>query len=194
MHPRTERLRQDDAPLGDVRPARADGRPDPDRRLGRHRAAAGGDRDDLPGREPAAVAQPAPEPRVPVRDQAPQARRAADQSAARRDRPRGFRERLSARALRRHAAAGVDRARARAGSGGAADGRAVRRARRVHARRDEPAPAAVVVGDRQDDRLRHPQHQRGDLPRRPRRRDDASAGPRRARCTRSTCRARARSR
>ena len=64
--------------------ARADPRPGPARRHGRRRAAPARDRDDLPGGEPAAVAQPAPEPRVPVRDQAAQAGRGADREAARR--------------------------------------------------------------------------------------------------------------
>ena len=67
-------------------------RPGHARRLGRRRASAARDRDDLPGREPAAVAQPAPEPRVPVRDQAAQAGRGADHAAARGDRARGLRE------------------------------------------------------------------------------------------------------
>ena len=48
----------------------------------------------------------------------------------------GARRRLSAPALRRHAAARRDRARLCARPGGAADGRAVRRARRADARRD----------------------------------------------------------
>ena len=42
----------------------------------------------LPGREPAPVAQPAPEPRVPVRDQAAKAGRRADRDASERDRTR----------------------------------------------------------------------------------------------------------
>ena len=58
----------------------------------------------------------------------------------------GFDER-SARALGRHAAARVDRARARAEPRRAPDGRAVRRARRVHARRDEPAAPPALAGD-----------------------------------------------
>ena len=46
----------------------------------------------------------------------------------------------------------------------------------------------------QDDRLRHAQHQRGDLPRRPRRRDDAAARAGWRTSTTSTCRGRGRSR
>src|SRR5262249_25522763 len=120
-------------------------------------------------------------PRVPVRDQARKARRAADQDAPHGDRARRVREVDAARALRRHAAARVDRARARAGPGGAAHGRAVRRARRLHARRDEPVAPAALAGAEEDDRVRHAQHQRGDLPCRPRRRDDAAPGARGAR-------------
>ena len=53
------------------------------RRDGGRRAAAARDRDDLPGGEPAALAQPAPEHRVPVRDQEEAGRPGARRCAAR---------------------------------------------------------------------------------------------------------------
>ena len=77
---------------------------------------------------------------------------------------------------------------------GAADGRAVRRARRLHPRRDEPAHPGDLDGDRQDHRLRHPFDPGGDLPRRPRRRDVGAARAGSPRSTTSTFRGRGRSR
>ena len=67
-----------------------------------------------------------------------------------------LRQQISARTVRRHAAARLDRAQPRGRSVGAAHGRAVRRARRLHPRRDEPAHPGDLDGDRQDHRLRHP--------------------------------------
>ena len=57
----------------------------------------------------------------------------------------GFGERYPARAVRRHEAARVDRPRAGAGPAGAADGRAVRRARRADAHDHGPRAAAHLV-------------------------------------------------
>ena len=83
LHSRAERLREDDAALGDVGAARPDARRDPARRHARHRAPTRGDRDDVPGREPAALAQPAQEHRVSVRDQEATRRRRSHRDAAR---------------------------------------------------------------------------------------------------------------
>ena len=115
---------------------------------------------------------------LPVRDQEarPQAVRGAHPGAARRGRPGRVREEDAARALRRHAAARQHRALPLLRSRRDPDGRAVRRARRLHPRRDEPAHPEDLDGDRQDDRLRHPQRLRGDLPGRPGRRAHAAAG------------------
>ena len=68
-------------------------------------------------------------------------------AAARPRRPGGLRRQVSARAVRRHAAAGRDRPGAVVQALGAADGRAVRRARRLHPRGDEPAGRGDLAGD-----------------------------------------------
>ncbi len=77
---------------------------------------------------------------------------------------------------------------------GAADGRALRRARRLHPRRDEPADPGNLDGDGQDHRLRHAFDRRGDLPGRPRRGDVGAARADRRDLSTSTFRGRARSR
>ena len=78
-------------------------------------------------------------------------------------------------ALRRHAAAGGPRARARERSRGDADGRAARRARCAHARADPGAHPQAVVGDEEDVLLHHAQRRGGALPRHRAHRDDALA-------------------
>ena len=85
----------------------------------RQRAAAGRNPRPADGREPR------PRPR-----------------SARAGRAQGQRGQVSLRALRRHAAARGDRARAHPRSQADPDGRAVRRARCAHAREDEPRAAA----------------------------------------------------
>ena len=67
-------------------------------------------------------------------------------------------------AFGRHAPARGYCARARARSAGAADGRAVRRARRHHPRRDEPLPARNLATHRKDHRAGDALHRRGHLP------------------------------
>ena len=74
----------------------------------------------------------------------------------------------------------VDRA------GPAADGRAVRRARRVHAQPARQRPAAAVVGAADHGRVRHAQHPRGRVPVEPRRRHGRAPGPHARRRGRST--------
>ena len=64
-----------------------------------------------------------------------------------RRRPRRLRDQIPARALGRHAAARLDRALPLGRSVAAADGRAVRRARRLHPRRDEPAAPGDLARD-----------------------------------------------
>ena len=88
----------------------------------------------------------------------------------------GYETRIPAPALRRHAAARRDRARLRARSGRAADGRAVRRARRADARRH--AGGADAAGARQSAHraVHHARRRGGGVSRRSRRGDDAAAG------------------
>ena len=152
----------------------SDRRPD-QARQGGHHPAASRDRDDLPGRQSAAVAQPAQERRVSVRAEAAPPGHGADRASARTRQSQGLRTQISARAFRRHAAARLDRQEPRGQSVGAPDGRAVRRARRFHPRRDEYADPGNLDGDRQDHRLRHPLDRGGDLPRRSRRGDVGAA-------------------
>ena len=68
--------------------------------------------------------------------------------------------------------------RAGAGPEHAADGRAVRRARRADARAHERRAAAHLAGQPQDGDADHAQHLGGDLPGRPRRRDVGAPRPR----------------
>ena len=75
-----------------------------------------------------------------------------------------LRAQVSLAAVRRHAAARLDRARAVVRSGAAADGRAVRRARRDRARPSQRAAAAAVEPDRKDRGVRHPLDSRGGVP------------------------------
>ncbi len=91
-------------------------------------------------------------------------------------RARRVRGPVSAGAVRRHAAARRAGARADPRSGAAADGRAVRRARRDDAREHEHRAAAHLDGAAQDRGLHHPLDRRGRVPRRPRAGDDAAAG------------------
>ena len=103
----------------------------------------------------------------------------------------GLRRALSARALRRHEAARLDRARAGAGPAGAADGRAVRGARRADAHDHGARAAAHLVADRQDRGVRHPQPDRGGVSRRRGAGDVGAARPHHRPHRRSRCRARA---
>ena len=122
-------------------------------------------------------------------DRAPGPRRRARPPRA--GRPARLRGGLSVAALGRDAAAGRHRARPRHAAAGAAHGRAVRRARRDHARAHEPGAAAHLAGDGDDDPLRHPQLARGGLPLRPRAGARRAARAREARVCRSRCPARA---
>ena len=103
----------------------------------------------------------------------------------------GLREPLSARAVRRHEAARRPRPRARHRSRRAADGRAVRRARRADPRPHAGRAAAHLAGGEEDRAVRHPPDRRGDLPVRPRHGDDQAARPRQEDLRRSSCRGRA---
>ena len=71
-------------------------------------------------------------------------------------RARRFRARLSAPVVRRHADARVDRAQPRHRAQPAADGRAVRRARRVHPQPARCRPHQAVVGAQAHHGVRHP--------------------------------------
>ena len=88
-----------------------------------------------------------------------------------------FKDAYPARTLRRHEAARGDRARARLESVDPADGRAVQRARRAHARPVAGRSAAAVEPRAQDRAVRHPQYFRSDLSGRPRRGDVAASRP-----------------
>src|SRR5262245_1421170 len=93
-------------------------------------------------------------------------------------RPRGsprIRRPLSARAVRWHAPARCDRARARAGPTLDPDGRAVRGARRTVSHPHGPRPPRHLGKDRQDRILHHPQPDGGDLPLRSRAGDESAA-------------------
>src|SRR5262249_43979357 len=92
-------------------------------------------------------------------------------------RTQGLRARLPAPALGRDATARLDRPRAGNRAADLADGRAVRRAGRDHARPPEPGAAADLGGDRHHDRLRAPVPSRSRLSRGPRLRLPAAAGP-----------------
>ena len=100
-----------------------------------------------------------------------------------------FRAGLSARAFRRHADAGVDRARAGHRAAHAADGRAVRRARRDHALQAQRRSARAVARASHDGGVRHAFGVRVGLSLAARRGDDARgpAGcPANSRSTRRT--------
>ena len=101
----------------------------------------------------------------------------ARQTHARPRQPDGLREEISLAAVGRHAAARIDRPRARLRRRPAADGRAVRRARRDRARPPQQAIAGVVGAHRQDDLLRHPLDPGGGLSVDQDHRDVAAAGP-----------------
>ena len=88
----------------------------------------------------------------------------------------------------------VDRARARVRAGAAADGRAVRRARRDDARAAQPRAALDLAAAALDGRLRHALDLGGGVPLDARRRDEPAAGPDQRHRRRSTCPTRARSR
>ncbi len=79
----------------------------------------------------------------------------ADRAHARPRQPVRLREEISLAALRRHAAARLDRPRAGLRRRPAADGRAVRRARRDRARPSQRTAAETLGADQQDDLLRH---------------------------------------
>ena len=93
----------------------------------------------------------------------------------------GLRGPLSARAVGRNAAARRHRARADPRPGHSADGRAFRRAGRHDPRSHECRAPAHLDGAAQDRPLHHPLDGGSGVPRRPRDRDDAAAGPDRRR-------------
>ena len=171
---RQDRLRQ----VHHVQPA---GRPDrADQRHGRcHRPRSvprvqllpRQDRHRVPERPADAVAHRARQRRArPAKSSTPGPKRGRGHRAALAvaARPVGPRERLSARAVRRHAPARLDRARLRGRAGNPAVRRAVLLARRDDgARPARRVPAAGQAG-RQDRGVHHPSHQRGDGRRRPR--------------------------
>src|SRR5215216_8146933 len=175
---RPVRLREIDPPQDPRRPAaglrrrcpfarQADRRPAP-----RHRR-----------RVPVASAVPVAQrlrQRAPARRRAA-ARARADTAARLRAlgprRSQGLRAPLPVAAVGRHAAAGRARARPHPRSRAPPDGRALRRARRADPRDHERRAAAHLARAAQDRRLHHPFDLGGGVPRRPRPRHDAAAGP-----------------
>ena len=101
---------------------------------------------------------------------------AADHGDAGLGRPRRFRRSLSARALGRHEDARLDRARAGDQAEAAADGRALRGARRDHAAEAQRRRAAALARDRHHGDLRHPLGVRERVPLQPHRGDAGAAG------------------
>ena len=89
-----------------------------------------------------------------------------------------FAQRLSARIVRRHEDARLDRARAGHRAAAAADGRAVRRARRDHPLQAQQRSAGAVAGAAPHRDLRHPFGVRVGLSLAAHRGDDAAPGPR----------------
>ena len=92
--------------------------------------------------------------------------------------PDRLRELLSARTLRRHAAARGDRPRPRGRRARALHGRTVRRARLPHPSEDARRSHPHLAGGEEDHPLRHARHRGGRATRRPRPRDDQAARPR----------------
>src|SRR5262245_60291644 len=91
---------------------------------------------------------------------------------------RGLRRRLSARAVRRHEDARLDRARARHRAEAPVDGRAVCSARRDHPLQAQRRSTVALAGARQDRGVRHPFSVRVGLSLAAHRGDDAAAGAR----------------
>ncbi len=177
---RPERLRQEHAAEAGRRPRQ----PDVGGRQGLRQgcpagAARPGLRDRLPAGGPAPVAHGHRQHRAAA--QAPRRRLDAAQGPGRRaDRAGGthrLREEPPRPALGRHAAAGRDRPRTGREPAAAADGRAVRRARRDHPRADAERAGAHLRRDRCRRPLRDPLDPRGRLPLRPGRRDVPASGP-----------------
>ncbi len=106
-------------------------------------------------------------------------------------RPQGIWRALSERTLGRHEAARLDRARSRARSTRAADGRTVRRPRRTDAHDHGPRTPAHLVGDAEDRRLHHPQSDGSRLSRRRSAGHVGATRPHHRSASRSRCRARA---
>ncbi len=107
--------------------------------------------------------------------------RAAIEEVARQGRPRRLRQGLSARIVGRHEDARLDRPRAGDAAGDAADGRAVRRARRDHPHQAQRRSRRAQMRTRRDRRVRHPFGLRERLSLRPHRRHGAAARPGRRR-------------
>ncbi len=149
------------------------------RRRGRAGRACASHRFRVPGADADAVGDgcrqraPAAEARRPY---AGRARSRRGRAGARR--ARGFRRQLSARIVRRHADARLDRACARHRARPAADGRAVRGARRDHALPPQQRSLDALALAAQDRRVRHPFGVRIGLPLATHRRDDAASRPR----------------
>ncbi len=126
--------------------------------------------DGLPGADAHAmgprVRQCAPAPRP--RRLAPRRGRQRGSRCAGGGRPGGNGSPLSARAVRRHANARIDRTCAGHRPHAAADGRAFRRARRIHAAQARHGSRCNVARARAHRAVRHPQHPGGGVPVHPR--------------------------
>ena len=113
----------------------------------------------------------------PVAARRPGAGAAADGPRVASGRACRRRSAVPAPAFRRHAHAGLDRARADHRAGPATDGRTVRNPRRVHPQPSGRGPAGAVGAAGADHALRHPIDDRGDLSVEPDHGDGGSAGP-----------------
>src|SRR5919106_2446983 len=173
---RAERLREIDAAAARRRPDTAQLRTPECARPGSGRAAQGR-RHDVPEADPARLADGGGE-RAPA-ERARRPCHAGGQKA--RDRPSRTRRPERVRVLVPAAVVGRYAAARRAGAAAAnrrrhpAPRRAVRGARRIHARTAEPRAASDRGGGARDDAVRDAQHRGGDLPRRPRDGDDAAS-------------------
>src|SRR5262249_13100083 len=165
---RTERLRQEHASQAGGWPRARHGRDD-------SRARASGERAlsrrglRLPATRAPALAQRARQRALLGGDARPRSTRAPEAGgrSPRAHRARGLRDEVSARAVRRHAAARGHLPCPAPRPGPALDGRALRRSRRHDPRGDGPRAPPHLGGAAQDHSLRHPQHPGGDSARRP---------------------------
>ena len=176
---RAERLRQEHAAQHDRRPADADHRHGRGQRQAGARAAAARHRLRVPGERAVSLVHDHRErqARHGVPGRAEGRAGAARAEGAGGGRAQGLHGPLSGAAFRRHAAARGAGARAQPGDRHAADGRAVRRARRADPDDPRRGPLGAAVHHRQDHRVRHPFARRSGVPRRPRRGVLGAAGP-----------------
>ena len=190
---RAERLRQEHAAQHGRRPADADHRNGRGARQAGARAAAARHRLRVPGERAVSLVHDHRErqARHGVSGRAEGRTGAAGAQGAGGGRAQGLHGPLPGAAFRRHAAARGAGARAQPGDRHAADGRAVRRARRADPHDPRRGPLGAAVAQRKDHRVRHPFARRSGVPRRPGGGVLGAAGPHQGNHRRSTSRIRA---